>query len=55
MCGGVYFQHGEDVLRIFYPNPKAVLPVLTSEGGIKLIAWGRRQKQPGFYLCRQMG
>lgn len=47
MCGGVYFRHGEDVLRIFYPNPKAVLPVLTGTGEIQLMPWGRRQKQPG--------
>lgn len=47
MCGGVYFQHGDDVLRIFFPNPKAVLPVLMSDGEVKLMAWGRRQKQPG--------
>jgi hypothetical protein len=47
MCGGVYFKHGDDVLRVFYPNPKAVLPVLMADGKVQLIAWGRRQKQPG--------
>lgn len=47
MCDGVYFRYGDDVLRFFYSNPEAVLPVLKTNGQIQLIAWGRRQKQPG--------
>ena len=47
MCGGVYFKDGDEVRRMYFPNPNAVLPVLTSEGKIQLLPWGRRQKQPG--------
>lgn len=47
MCGGVYFKHGDEVMRMYFPNPKAVLPVLTATGDIQLLPWGRRQKQPG--------
>lgn len=47
MCGGVYFKHGDAVLRVFFPNPRAELPILMQGGNIQLLAWGRRQKQPG--------
>jgi hypothetical protein len=47
MCGGVYFKHGDAVMRMFFPNPKAVLPILLQDGNIQLLAWGRRQKQQG--------
>jgi hypothetical protein len=47
MCGGVYFEYKGEVLRQYFPNPKAVLPVLKSDGGIILMPWGRRQQQVG--------
>jgi hypothetical protein len=47
MCGGAYFEHKGEVLRQYFPNPKAVLPVLKSDGGIILMPWGRRQQQVG--------
>ncbi|HEC58978.1 hypothetical protein LCGC14_0936130 [marine sediment metagenome] len=47
MCSGVYFKYGDDVLRFFYANPNAALPILTVTGKIELIAWGRRQQQSG--------
>lgn len=47
MCGGVYFQYGEDFIRTFFPNPKAQLPVLKQDGEVVLLPWGRRQGQPG--------
>jgi len=47
MCSGVYFEHDTHVLRQYFPNPKAVLPVKKSDGGIILLPWGRRQKQSG--------
>jgi len=40
MCGGAYFEHKGEVLRQYFPNPKAVLPVLKSDGGIILMPWG---------------
>jgi len=47
MCGGVYFQQGDAVLRMYFPNPKAVLPVQKKDGGLILLPWGRRQQQTG--------
>ena len=47
MCSGVYFtDQGEDV-RLFFPNPKATLPVLTKTHTIQRVPWGRRQNQAG--------
>ncbi len=48
MCGGAHFQYGEEYMRMYFPNPKAMLPVLKKDGSIELLPWGRRQKQPGF-------
>jgi hypothetical protein len=47
MCGGVYFEYQGNVLRQYFPNPKAVLPVQKKEGSIILLPWGRRQSQAG--------
>lgn len=47
MCSGAYFQHGDDTLRMYFPNPKAVLPVLKKDGSQILVPWGRRQGQTG--------
>lgn len=32
---------------MFFPNPKAALPVLKQDGQIILLPWGRRKKQTG--------
>ena len=47
MCEGVCFMHGDEVMRVFYINPKALLPVLMQDGSIRLMPWGRRRKQTG--------
>lgn len=47
MCAGVQFQHGEDFYRMFFPKPKAALPVLKQDGKGILLPWGRRKKQTG--------
>ena len=47
MCGGVYYLiNGQDI-RVYFPNPKAQLPVKVRSGGISALAWGRRHKQAG--------
>ena len=47
MCGGVYYQHkGQDV-RVYFPNPKATLPVITKHKETVLLPWGRRKDQAG--------
>lgn len=50
MCGGVqiskqYTEKGQ-TLRIYFPNPKAALPVRI-DGSVEWIPWGRRREQPG--------
>jgi len=47
MCEGIYFQHGDDILRVYFPNPKAKLPAQKKDGSIILLPWGRRQQQAG--------
>ena len=47
MCGGVYYSiNGQDV-RVYFPNPKATLPVKKKTGSIELLPWGRRKEQRG--------
>jgi putative SOS response-associated peptidase YedK len=52
MCGGVeisgrYTRTGEQ-LKIYFPNPRAALPVLCSDGSETVwVPWGRRREQPG--------
>jgi hypothetical protein len=47
MCGGVYYTMKDQDTRVYFPNPKALLPVKTRAGGIKTLAWGRRHEQSG--------
>jgi hypothetical protein len=47
VCAGVYYAiHGADV-RLYFPNPKAQLPVRTRSGSVALLVWGRRHEQAG--------
>jgi len=47
MCGGVYYTIQDRDTRVYFPNPKALLPVKTRTGDIKTLAWGRRREQAG--------
>ena len=47
MCGGVYYTHNGQDIRVYFPNPKAMLPVRTKHGAIQLLPWGRRSEQAG--------
>ncbi|MGD8547775.1 MAG: hypothetical protein PVJ10_07385 [Thiohalophilus sp.] len=47
MCGGVYYSFGDQDIRVYFPNPKAMLPVKKRNGGIELLPWGRRKEQRG--------
>ena len=47
MCGGVYYTIQDQDTRVYFPNPKALLPVKTRTGSIKTLAWGRRREQAG--------
>ena len=47
MCGGVYYTREGQDFRIYFPNPKACLPVRTRDGSAILLPWGRRKEQAG--------
>lgn len=47
MCGGVKFSHDGELLTVYFPNPKAVLPVRLRNGEHQLLVWGRRKEEPG--------
>ena len=47
MCGGVRLQCDGKELSIYFPNPKAMLPVRLKSGNNLLIPWGRRREETG--------
>jgi hypothetical protein len=47
MCDGIYYTANGQDIRVYFPNPKAQLPVRTRARGIRLLAWGRRHEQAG--------
>lgn len=47
MCGGVQVRVADKVWKIYFPNPKAALPVLQADGTTEWVPWGRRREQPG--------
>ncbi|GBE44975.1 hypothetical protein BMS3Bbin11_00054 [bacterium BMS3Bbin11] len=47
MCGGVYYTYNDQDIRVYFPNPRAMLPVRAKTGEIQLLAWGRRSEQAG--------
>ncbi|CAN7423660.1 hypothetical protein LJR232_002614 [Aquipseudomonas alcaligenes] len=48
MCGGVEAREADKVWKIYFPNPKAAIPVQLDGGSqIDWIGWGRREDQPG--------
>jgi hypothetical protein len=51
MCGGVevsgrYTKTGEQ-LKIYFPNPRAALPVQGAKDEVVWVPWGRRREQAG--------
>jgi hypothetical protein len=47
MCSGIYFDiDGQDAQYLF-DNPRAVLPVIMSDGTVSFVPWGRRNNQEG--------
>jgi hypothetical protein len=47
MCGGVYYTTQNQDIRVYFPNPKALLPVKTRNNEVVTLAWGRRREQAG--------
>lgn len=47
MCGGVrYTDKGGKEWKIYFPSPKAALPVLRKNGEIEWVSWGKRKEEP---------
>ena len=47
MCGGVIYTYQDNEYKLYFPNPKAKLPVKKKNGKLQLLAWGRRREQAG--------
>lgn len=47
MCGGVLYSVDRQQSQTYFPNPYVKLPVRKRSGGIELLPWGHRQRQPG--------
>jgi putative SOS response-associated peptidase YedK len=48
MCGGVEARDAEKIWKVYFPNPKAAIPVLDLfTGEVAWVPWGRRKEQPG--------
>ncbi|OGT28955.1 MAG: hypothetical protein A2W28_12850 [Gammaproteobacteria bacterium RBG_16_51_14] len=47
MCGGIYYTYRGQDIRVYFPNPGAMLPVRKRSGECELLPWGRRRVQPG--------
>lgn len=47
MCGGVIYYFNNQLTTIYFPNPKATLPVKKRNGEVALLPWGRRKGQAG--------
>jgi putative SOS response-associated peptidase YedK len=45
MCGGVEFKNGDKTQRIYFPQPKATLPVRLRSGQLTWLPWGRRESE----------
>lgn len=46
MCGGVkYKDKGGKEWKVYFPNPKAALPVIKKDGEIEWVTWGRREEE----------
>lgn len=47
MCGGVkYTDKGGKEWKVYFPSPKAALPVIKRDGEIAWVTWGRRKEEP---------
>lgn len=47
MCGGALYTFDDQAIKVFFPNPKAKLPVRKRDGSNILLPWGRRREETG--------
>jgi len=52
MCGGVKYKDksGKD-WAIYFPSPKAALPVLKCDGDVEWVVWGKRNEEPDRFFA----
>lgn len=44
MCGGASYQDGDGKLwKVYFPSPKAALPIKMPDGSVEWIKWGKRK------------
>lgn len=51
MCGGIkYTDKDQKTWAVYFPSPKAALPVLKKDGSVEWVKWGKRKEEeaPGF-------
>jgi len=49
MCAGVECKDGKRIVRVYFPSPRAALPVRLKSGATSWLAWGRREgENPAF-------
>jgi putative SOS response-associated peptidase YedK len=47
MCSGIkYTDKSGKEWKIYFPNPKAALPVLKRDGDVEWVTWGKRKEEP---------
>lgn len=46
MCGGIkYTDNQNKAWTVYFPSPKAALPVIKKDGGIDWVKWGKRKEE----------
>ena len=46
MCGGIKYTNKQDkTWTVYFPSPKAALPVLTKDGDVEWVKWGKRKEE----------
>lgn len=46
MCGGASYLDGSGKLwKVYFPSPKAALPIKKSDGSIEWVKWGKRKEE----------
>src|SRR5665647_449509 len=46
MCGGIkYTDQQNKAWTVYFPSPKAALPVIKKDGGIDWVKWGKRKEE----------
>jgi len=51
MCGGIkYTDQQNKTWTVYFPSPKAALPVIKKTGEIEWVTWGRRKEEDAPYF-----